>query len=318
VVVGSNPLVQWPGVARLREAFDALELLVVSDLFLTETARQADLVLPATLPVERDELWDAQSLWIEPRLGLSPRATAPGDILTDVEFWSRLAHALGHGQQFPWSDDAGALDVRLSPLGLTRDDLAARPEGVPYGEQRERTFEAGGFRTPSGKVELASSVLEEQGFDPLPTQALGAVPDDDPAHPVLLSTGARVVGYTHSRYRTIPSLRRLAPEPVLELSPASATAAGVSTGDVAVVSSALGEVRLRVDADAELPAGVAVAPHGWESANVNLLTSADPRDLDPVSGFPAFRSLRVAVARAEDQEMPPVTEQPRQVTPTAP
>ena len=296
VISGSNPLLQWPGVERLGEAFARLELLVVMDTSFTETTRVADYVLPATLPFERDEIWDTILVGGEPRLGLSAAAVDRADARDDRYLWSELARRLGHSEWFPWETTRDALDQRLAPLGVDAEELARRgPQGIIYADRVERAYEAAGFKTPSGKVELSSGVMASRGYDPVPGPV---VPESGPDFPLILTSGARSVGYTHSRYRNVPALRRLQPKPLLSVHPDTAAAAGLSDGDIGVVVSSEGRLRVEVTLADDLVPRVLRMPHGWEEANVNRLSSARLDDLDPVSGFPCFRSLPVRLEAA--------------------
>jgi len=295
VVVGSNPLVQWPGAARLPEAFGRLELLIVMDTSHTATTRAAHLVLPAALAVERDELWDAMSVDGEPLLGLAPPAVERPGAWSDWRFWNSLAQRMGYQDAFPWSSPRDALDWRLAPLGITSADLLERPDGYRYGERSSRSYERAGFRTPSGKVELYSQALADRGHDPLPGYE---IPTPDAAFPLVLTAGARTVGYIHSRYRNVQPLRRLQPEPFLEAHPQTGRSAGLAEGELALVTSAHGSVRVAVRFADDLDPRVLRMPHGWEAANVNLLSGTELEDLDPISGFPCFRSMSVRLEPA--------------------
>lgn len=296
VVAGSNPLLQWPGVERLREALARLDLLVVMDTSFTETTRLAHLVLPATLPVERDELWDTILVGGEPRLGLSPAAVERAGARDDWHFWAGLARRTGHGESFPWANGREALDWRLAPLGLDSDALEGRgAEGVLYAERTALSYERTGFRTPSGKVELSSAAMASRGYDPLPGPD---VLEGATEFPLILTSGARTVGYTHSRYRQVPALRRLQPEPLLDVHPETAREAGLAEGDVGLLVSAHGSLRVPVRLADDLAPRVMRMQHGWEEANVNRLSSARLDDLDPISGFPCFRSLPVRLEAA--------------------
>lgn len=313
VIGGSNPLVQWPGVERLREALASLDLLVVMDTSFTETTRAAHLVLPATLPVERDELWDTILVGGEPRLGLSPAAVRRAGARDDWYFWAELARRTGHAAAFPWATGREALDWRLAPLGLDAARLEARgAEGVIYAERTSRAYTRAGFKTPSGKVELFSATMAARGYDPVPGPAAGRAPGsvaDGPEprpsggapaveFPLVLTSGARTVGYTHSRYRRVPMLRRLQPEPLLDVHPETAAEAGLADGETGLLVSAHGSLRVPVRFVDDLAPGVLRMPHGWEEANVNRLSGSRLEDLDPVSGFPVFRSLPVRLETA--------------------
>lgn len=296
VIAGSNPLLQWPGVERLREAFARLDLLVVMDTSFTETTRAAHFVLPATLPVERDELWDTILVGGEPRFGLSPPAVQRAGARDDWSFWTGLARRLGHAESFPWATSREALDWRLAPLGVDAAELEHRgAEGMLYAERRPRDYERAGFKTPSGKVELSSAVMASRGYDPVPGPD---VLDGGSEFPLILTSGARTVGYTHSRYRQVPALRRLQPQPLLDVHPETARGAGLAEGDIGLLVSAQSTLRVAVRFADDLAPRVLRMQHGWEEANVNRLSSAHLDDLDPISGFPCFRSLPVRLEAA--------------------
>lgn len=296
IVAGSNPLLQWPGVQRLREALARLDLLVVMDTSFTETTRMAHVVLPATLPWERDELWDTILVGGEPRLGLSPVAAERAGARDDWYFWAGLARRTGHGESFPWATAREALDWRLAPLGVDSDVLERRgADGVLYAERTARSYERTGFRTPSGRVELSSAKMASRGYDPLPGPD---VLEGGSEFPLILTSGARTVGYTHSRYRQVPALRRLQPKPLLDVHPETARGAGLAEGDIGLLVSAHGSLRVAVRSADDLSPRVLRMQHGWEEANVNRLSSARLDDLDPISGFPCFRSLPVRLEAA--------------------
>lgn len=301
VIGGSNPLIQWPGVERVREALARLELLVVMDTSFTETTRMAHFVLPATLPVERDEVWDTILVGGEPRLGLSPAAVERPGARDDWYFWAELARRTGHGEAFPWATGREALDWRLAPLGLDAVTLERRAaEGILYAERTARAYQGTGFKTPSGKVELFSAAMAARGYDPVPGPRSGPRPAGDGSDfPLVLTSGARTVGYTHSRYRQVPMLRRLQPSPLLDVHPETARTVGLADGDLGLLVSAHGSLRVPVRFADDLAPCVLRMPHGWEDANVNRLSSAGLEHLDPVSGFPVFRSLPVRLEAAE-------------------
>ena len=296
VVDGGNPLLSWPGAGTVRHAFEQLEFLAVMDVFMTDTARLAHIVLPAATFLERDELWGGSYLYAEPRLGVALRALEAEGCHTDWELWSGLAQRLGMQDFFPWEDERSALDWRLSPLGVTAAGLGAQEEGMLFAEKEERAYLKKGFRTPSGKVELYSGQLETLGYDPLPGHTEPAEsplsrPELAADYPLVLTTGARELGYLHTRFRNIPSLRARFPRPVVEVHPDAASALGLVEGQMAAVVSPRDRVEAEVVITDAIDPRVIRMPHGWSEANVNLLTSCGLGELDPVSGFPACRSF---------------------------
>lgn len=300
IVAGGNPVVTWPNAGKVKRAFERLDFLVVVDHFLTETAKLADIVIPAATFLERYELsrWSGESG--ESRLGLAPRITTDQSLITDWKFWTELAVRMGYENYFPWENEEAALNERIKPLGYTLEDLRMKPDGIIYSERVEKKYESAGFRTPSGKVELYSDELRRFGFDPLPVYH---EPDESPIsapealnkYPFVLTSGARTLGYLHSRYRNLPSLRKRAPEPLVMINGDRAKAMGIEDGEYVIVESQRGGIELKAKLSTEIHPDVISIPHGWEEANVNLLT--DNEKLDPITGFPPYRSLLARVTK---------------------
>ena len=203
-----------------------------------------------------------------------------------------------------WNGDfEDCLDHILKPAGITTNELRQHPEGirVPTAPRQGRQYEQTGFQTPSGKVEIASSILEDYGHQSLP---LYNEPEGSPlsrpelaeSFPLVLTSGARIIGFTHSQYRNIPRLRRMMPEPRIEINTADATPRGIENGTYEKVSSPRGSIRLRAQVTDIVPPGVVHAMHHWQGdANVNIL--ADDRALDPISGFASFKAQLCQVSK---------------------
>jgi anaerobic selenocysteine-containing dehydrogenase len=151
-------------------------------------------------------------------------------------------------------------------------------------------------------VEIASSVLAGQGLDPLPVYREPAesplsTPDLARAYPLVMTSGARVMAYTHSQYRNIPALRKLMPDPLVDINPADAGARGIRTGDAVSIATPRGSIKMKARVtDAILP-GVVSLPHQWPGdANVNALVN--DKTLDPISGFIPCKSQLCEVRKA--------------------
>jgi anaerobic selenocysteine-containing dehydrogenase len=118
-------------------------------------------------------------------------------------------------------------------------------------------------------------------------------------YPLVLSTGARTINYTHSQHRNIKSLRRMMPDPLLEINPEDATPRQIRDGDMVWVTSPRGAVKLKVKVTNKILRGVVQMPHHWpDEANANIL--CDDQYLDPISGFPAFKSQLCQVKKVAD------------------
>lgn len=296
VITGANPMLTNPNSTRVRQALQSLDLLVVRDLFMSETAELADYVLPAASFLERTELHAHANRQV---VTLTRRILSWSGVQSEYEFWRDLAQRLEIGDFFPWPDETALNRWLLEPTGIDLDELASHPEGVQYAAPRASRSEGDSFRTPSGKIEFTSQYLKDLGFDELPVyQSPTYVQTPDPEYPFVLMTGARKLLYLHSRFRNIPRFRKATPGPEVEMHPADAASLRVGDGDLVRVVSRIGalEIPVRVMAPNELLPGTLQITHGWREANVNVITHDDR--FDPVSGFPLMKSAEVRVERA--------------------
>jgi len=235
-----------------------------------------------------------------------PRGEARPDI--DVVF--DLAVRLGLGNQFWDGDIAAALDHHLAPSGLSLEALRTNPRGirVPLKTTYEK-YRDGGFATPSGKIEIFSTVMPAIGQPPLPQFRTPFA--EAPDFPLTL-TSAKTPLYCHSQHRNLAKLRRLEPDPVAELSPATAAARGVGEGDWLAIATPRGRVRARARFNATLADGIVAARHGWwqacpeldlpgydaidpDGANINLAIGVEAAD--PVSGAAPHRCYPCQIER---------------------
>lgn len=295
VLTGGNPALTNPDTERVRAALSSLDLLVVRDLFMSETAKLADYVLPAASFLERSEL----HLHAEPRtLTMTEAVVSQPGVQTEYEFWRDLAVRLDAGAFFPWRDERELNAWLLEPSGLTVEALENGRGGVRYREAD--ALGEPSFGTPSGTVEFAAERMAGLARPALPEyRPPGYRLRPDPERPFVAITGARKLPYAASRYRNLPYLRRTGAGPEVELHPDDAIRLGVLTGDAVRVASRVGAVEAPaavVGADDILP-GVIQVTHGWREANINQITPDDV--FDPVSGFPAVKEIPVSVEKAE-------------------
>jgi anaerobic selenocysteine-containing dehydrogenase len=294
IVQGCNPVLTWPDSQKVVRALEQLELLVVSDLFMTETAQMADIFLPAAAFLEKKAVMDYATKGI-PLFMLGQKAIEPpGECKEDWQLWAELGKEMGYADYFPWRDTDELLAYLLKPTGLTLEQLERNPGGVFYGDyEHRRKYEEAGFDTPSGKLEIFSSTLAAYGYDPLPT--FSPPPEPTEEYSFTLITGTRTIAYTHSQYRDIERLKRLAPEPMVEINQESAQKLGIADGDRVVVESAKGSITLKARLTPDILPKVLSLQHGWEEANANLLTAYQP--YDPISGYPAFKTTLCRVRK---------------------
>jgi len=321
---GANLLLAHADSTRGREALRAIDFFVHADLFMNPTAEAADIVLPVASPFETEALAigfevssEAQSL-VQLR---RPLVEAQGEARSDTRIILDLAARLGLGHHFWDGDIEAAYRHQLEPSGISLERLRAHPEGVRVKlETRYRRFAetnegvARGFDTPTRKVELYSETLLDHGYPPLP-QFADPVPDapaDDARYPLIL-TSAKSTWFCESQHRALPSLRRRALEPEVEMHPDTARSRGIEDGDWVSIETRAGSVRARAKLNEALEPSVVCGQHGWwqacaeigapgydpfgpESANLNLVIRHEPSDA--TGGSVAHRSCACNVVRA--------------------
>ncbi|NIQ60363.1 MAG: molybdopterin-dependent oxidoreductase [Gemmatimonadetes bacterium] len=316
---GANLLMAHADSQRGREALTSLDFYVHADLFMNPTAELADIVLPVASPFETEALrlgfevsQEAESL-IQLR---QPLVEPRGEARSDMEIIFGMATRLGLGHHFWDGDIEAGYRYQLEPTGVSLEELRADPAGVllPL-ETRYRKFAeldggvARGFHTPSRKVELYSETLLEHGYPPVPEFTEPALsprsrPDLGRRYPLVL-TCAKSTWYCETQHRGVPSLRRRAPDPEVELHPDTARARGIEAGDWVRIETPDGSVRARARLNDSLDPTVVCGQHGWwqaceeigapgydpfgpEGANLNLVIRHRPGD--PMSGSAPHRS----------------------------
>ncbi len=310
---GTNFVVSQGDSARNLAALQALDFHVHVDMFLNPTAANADIILPANMPWERDALkigFEITQAAVE-LIQFRPRMVDPvGDCRADYDIAFDLACRLGHADAFFGGSIEAGWNHQLEPVGLSLDDLRAAPAGISVPQPcPERKFTATGFATPTGRVELYSEQLLQHGQPPLPAYV---EPDGwESGRPLRLVT-AKSGWFVHSSHRHVASLRRRSPDPLVEISTAAAAQRGISAGDWVVVETAHGRASLRVRLDPTLQDDVAVADFGFwedctplgrngspatgpETQNINAALSDEVRD--PVSGSVPLRAVACEVIR---------------------
>jgi anaerobic selenocysteine-containing dehydrogenase len=142
----------------------------------------------------------------------------------------------------------------------------------------------GNIDVPGGQISASIPPMNELRLpEMLKERPLGA-----DAYPLILTTGARLLAYHQSKYRNLSKLRRISPEALAELHPDTAQQYGVSDGDLTVVETPRGKIEIKAKATPNILPGVIHISHGWENANINLLT--DEKPADPVTGYPSLKS----------------------------
>jgi len=299
---GLNPM-HFANFNRFVENVKKLDFVVATEYFQTPGTRLADIVLPVASWLERPML-------ITPPFSdgfvslVEPAIDPVGESWPEWKIFSELAKRLGFGDEFWDGDFEKCVRYILEPSGVTLEDLKQHPEGIEFlqAPRPAKYYEKAGFQTPSGKVEISSSLLAEHGHEPLPVykepmESPVSWPELLPHFPLVLTSGARTVAFTHSQYRNIPQLRQMMPEPLVEINPSDAKPRGIRSGDMVIVSSPRGSMKLKAKVTDEILPGVVQLPHQWAGeANVNILVN--DQTPDPISGFAPYKSQLCQVSKS--------------------
>jgi anaerobic selenocysteine-containing dehydrogenase len=306
-VFNANPATSSPNAGRIVEGLRRDDLFtVVHDLFLTDTADFADIVLPATSQLEHTDLHKAYGTTV---LTYNAPAIAPlGECKSSWEVMGRLATAMGFRE--PWlhqSADEVIEEVLTATAahnpalhGITLARLKA--EGVVPLNVEKVPFIGGRFPTPSGKAELFCQALVAEGVDALP----GRFKDDeddrtfaDPALALQLVTGASH-HFVSSSLASQPGLLRCAGEPFVEIHPEDAVLRGITDGDALVVENGRGWFPVRARVTDTVRRGVVVSPKGrWSKLSGGRNANHTTTDaLGDMAGQSTFHSTRVWVRKA--------------------
>jgi assimilatory nitrate reductase catalytic subunit len=290
-IMGANPVVSAPNARELEARLARLDLLVVCDPFLSETARRADVVFPVAQWAEEEGTLTN----LEGRVLRRVRAQAPPDgVRTDLEVMKLVAETLGRGRHIEDRPSAAFEELRRASAGGVADyagvsyERIRRDQGVFWpcpkedGPDTPRLF-LERFATPDGRARFFA--VEQQ--DP------AEIPDD--IYPFFLTTGRLLAHYqSGNQTRRVAELAQAAPEVFVEIHPETATNQGVSDGDLVDVVTRRGRVTCKARLTRTIRRDTLFMPfHFAGEGRANALTS---EATDPVSKIPAFK---VSVARLE-------------------
>ncbi len=332
---GHNMLLAQSDPVRGRAALAALDFFAHADLFMNPTAALADIVLPVASCFECEALKIGFEISAEAQSRVQFRQAVvppPGAARSDTDIIFDLAKCLGLAEQFFGGTVEAAYRHQLQPSGITLEQLRAEPGGIsaPIVTKHTKYNELDaqghprGFRTPSRKVEFWSETLLECGYDALPAfvepkNSPVSQPEFARRFPLVL-TCAKPTLFCQSQHRALPSLRKRAPHPEVEMHPAAAEERGIESGDWVSVKTPFGGMRARVRVNDRLDPRVVVGEHGWwqgceevsapyydpfspEGANFNV--TVDPTDRDPISGTPAHRANLCQITRIVAEHIVP-------------
>lgn len=286
-IMGENPAMSDPDVAHARQALARLDHLVVQDIFLTETAAQADVILPASAWAEKDGTVTNTNREVQMgRAALAPPGKARRDLAIIIDMARRLGLDWDYaGPREVFAEMAATMPslTHITWERLDRENAVTYPCPAPGVPGREIVFDTR-FPTASGRALLVPAGLTDPA----------ELPDDD--YPFVLTTGRELEHWhTGAMTRHASVLDALEPGPVVTLSPAALRRIGAAAGDAVRVTTRRGTIVAAARSDGSMPDDMVFAPFAFREAPANMLT--DPT-LDPLAKIPGFKYCAARVERA--------------------
>ena len=288
-VMGENPAMSDPDVDHAREALATLDHLVVQDIFLTETAYLADVVLPATAwPEKIGTVTNTDRTVQLGRKAIEP----PGDARPDLWIINELARGLGLDWHYSHPRDVfnEMRQCMDSIAGITWERLE-RESSVTYpcekeGDPGQPVVFVKNFPTPTGRARF------------VPADLISAAERPDEQYPLVLITGRQLEHWhTGSMTRRASVLDHIEPEPVASVHPLDLEQLGVTPGETLTIESRRGRISLYARADDGMPRGAVFVPFCYYEAAANMLTNPV---LDPFGKIPEFKYCAVRVTKGGD------------------
>lgn len=277
----TNPLASAPDQTKLRRALEREDLFtVVSDVFLTDTATYADIVLPAASFLEYD---DVTFSYFHLHMGAQSKTADPmGESLPNAEIFRRLAKAMGLSEPALFEPDEALIEAMMAQMNPGFDFAELKRRGhFAISEEPANLWEAQQFETPSGRIEIASTQAEEMGLPRTPQPWA----DTRPANGALRLLSPASMWRLNDSYANDPHIQERAGPAAVHLNPDDARRLGVEEGAQVLLSNESGEIRLTARIDDAVASGTAVSYKGrWprmeeSAANVNFVHTARMADM---------------------------------------
>ncbi|MFW5989459.1 MAG: molybdopterin oxidoreductase family protein, partial [Desulfosudaceae bacterium] len=283
-VIGENPMVSDPDLNHARASLEHLDFMVVQDIFMTETAQMADVVLPSACWAEKDGTFSNTERRVQRvRQAVSP----PGQARPDWEIIAALSTAMGLPMNYQNPEEIMAELARLTPSygGITYDRIEREGLHWPCPDtSHPGTPVLHVDKFPCGRGKF-------HAIDYLP-------PDEqvDDEYPLCLTTGRLIYHYhTGTMTRKSQGLNERAPENFVEITADDARRFGLEDGGMATITSRRGSIKAKVNVSETSVAGTVFIPFHFAESAVNLLTNAA---LDPVAKIPEYKVCAVKLSRA--------------------
>ncbi len=336
IIQANNPVLAFSNSKLVHKALKSLDLFVVHDYFMTPSAALADYVLPAATWLERCSIgYPTMDVNMTSMCGTMPvverfEGGTDVDFRDDYEFWYGLSERLGMADKWWGPKYEDFFDGQVEPFGMKFKDFCEKVKYLKVPNVPEKYKEPGfKFLTPTGKVELYSTVIEElaketgQDFDPLPNFVFPPdFPEVNPEYaaeyPLCMITGARFMPMYHTEHRQPGAYRDLHPDPVFQIHPDTAMDLNIAPNDWCWIETHMGRIKQRACVTTAVDPRVISVQHDWWfpekdeaepslfglwESNVNAIVDDDPdKYLDPIMGAWPVTGLMAKVYRCEDDE----------------
>jgi len=291
IVHHSNPVLVQANQERTKRALQNLEFLMVLDIFPTATTEIADLVLPSSSDFERVD-YRAYSSSRGAYLAFRDKVVEPvGESRSVFEIEYELAKRMGLEKDYPFRNTEEWINFVLEPSHVTLNDL--RNHHIIYVTPPVvyKKYQKEGFPTPTGKVECYSERFKNHPCGPLPS--FHYPKESHMTHPELskdydlMGTSRKPSEFVHTKFRNLPPLCKLYPNPLMMIHPKEAFSRGINQGDSVEVKSPRGRIQVEARITENIPPGLVVIDFGWgnptdRGASLNILVSDEV--WDPISG----------------------------------
>jgi len=316
ILLGGSIITSWPNPDLWKKTLNSLDFLVCIDRQLTADSAYADIILPASTYYEIVSYVVYGSLFKIRERMISPI----GESRSDIFILAELAKRLGYGHLYPQNEEE-LLQHALVGSGYTLEQvkelggIVTKPTTIMQYKKWEkgllRKDGKPGFDTPTGKLEILSSVLEEYGYDPLPKyteppESPISRPDLAKKYPLVFNSGSRTRSSIHTQHHGIKGLNKNHIEPTVLINSSDARERKIKNGQMVQIRTPRGAVNMRAIVtddiikgaiDANHACGSPIGPKSWKNTNVNVLT--DIKQFDPISGFPIYKSLLCQVEKLD-------------------
>jgi formate dehydrogenase major subunit len=288
-IMGENPVISDPDVKHLKEALDNVDFLVVQDIFLTETARYADVVLPAASFAEKEGTFTNTDRRVQRvRKAVVPPGEARDDSWIIAQIASRLDYDMGD----------------VSAPRVTEEIASLTPSygGISYA----RLEEEGELRWPCPSADHPGTPILHVGkftrgkgrFSAVEFKPPAEVPDDE--YPLIMTTGRLLTHYhTGTMTRRVKALDELAPRNRVWVNPTDAARLGVEEGQYVALQSRRGAIKLEAKVTEKVGEGVVFVPFHFRESPANALTNPA---MDPVAKIPEFKVAAVRILTGKSME----------------